>query len=169
MNFVGEYLVLNKNDRLHRVISSYLPAYEREEHYKPFQERTQFNHYKEFNSLMTEFKDTYTPKEDETHISPNIKLLEKSLKSLSSNSVFCKLSYFVSCNLPVKNSLIMSQREYRIKQSISSKGNKFLILYNDQIDIKSYRERTIEFLRENGFTLSGRERNSTLVKMLMSF
>jgi len=190
MNFVEEPLVFSKTDRLHRAIISYLPAQEREDNYLPFGERSEFSKRKEYDLVIKELKHKMFIEYDECPAGKSwedirdlyiLKLQnerEQRIRNAGEKYIpFRMKEYLITSNgvftyrfMLEGHSFSFPLLGYRVG---SNKPNEYPIKSYFLFDVhkkdKDYKENVINFLRQNGFTITGRERNKTYVKMLMSF
>jgi hypothetical protein len=190
MNFVEEPLVFSKTDRLHRAIISFLPAQEREENYLPFGERSTFSMRKEYDLVIKELKkemfieyeecpagkswedirDLYILKlqnERERRIMGDGRFVAfNRIEHLSSRGVFSYAGKIGErCRCGCRHLIPLLTQCYNPDGVFTT----YYFVISIHKDWKNFRDYTIDFLRQNGFTITGRERNKTYVKMLMSF
>jgi hypothetical protein len=157
-------LVFSKTDRIHRLIIGFLPAQEREENYLPFSERSAFSMRKQYDLVVDEIKDDIF-----MGIFHRLKVVKKPQNiSLDNNSIFGR-----PCLVRDKDILSNDNNIRFIFKMEKDTIRNVLGMYYPWVYSKEYitkaRHETIEFLRQNGFKLKGREKTKTLSKMLMSF
>jgi hypothetical protein len=189
MNFVEEPLVFSKTDRLHRAIMSFLPAQEREDNYLPFIERSVFSMRKEYDLVIKELKKEMFIEYEECPAGKSwedirdlyiLKLQNERERRIMGDGrfvAFNRREHLSSCGVFSYAGDIFSyvyRSRYAIPlltQCFNPEGvfTTYSFVISIYKDWKNYRDYTIDFLRQNGFTITGRERNKTYVKMLMSF
>lgn len=182
--------IFEKNNRLHRLILSYMPVQEREDFTKPFEERSVFEKRKEFDAVIEEMKLKYS-----MDFPSDFKDLCKWTNSIGGkyiNDLKDLTSYERERIYRLrKNYLYLIEKENLGNSAILGGNERFIIssivlcfrthkpkgrmctfrgINNDfKIVVKGKKTELIEFLKQNGFKLTTNPKVETLTKMFMSF
>jgi hypothetical protein len=179
-------IVFSKTDRLHRAIMSYLPAHEREENYLPISERSAFSKRKEYDLVVEDLKRNENL-EVRFYRSWRRSGIPYRTTSLEKSGVFGynphddndgwgssiiasrEIEGYYSQSYSFDFKILQKTYDFRVPDYRVNGNQRVQFNYISRNAYKQYKKRTISFLRQNGFRLTGREQCKTLVKMLMSF